>query len=1166
MDPSLTLSNVRRVIDGMFSNEKNLLIKHQLNSFNNFMSDTISTIIKQYNPITLYGSFDEEIGKYKHEIYISFGDICCHPPMNFENDGSMLQMSPEQARLRNLTYSSNIHVNIEIETVTNSGDIFENREVDKKHIKNVLIGKIPIMVGSNYCNHRKSKQENYDDIGGYFVISGSEKVIISQERQAENKSFCFKNNSVSSTKFSHVCEVKSQSNVGFMPAKPVSVKYSTKSNNAGNHFIHVSFQGCKKDIPLAIIFKALDIESDKLVCNNVFGLKSKSYRKEFENYLKASLEEVSGYTTPMALEFITKHITIPTRIRNHGILTQDKRIQYTRRALKNDFLPHLNTNKEKALYLGHMTLKLIKFVKGIIQEDDRDSFENKRVDTPGVMLGNLFRQSFTKLIKDATSIINREINYGSWKITNQFHNIITENNIYKIFKSNIIESNLKYSLATGNWGVKNATVKVGVAQVLQRLSYFGTLSHLRRFNTPIDKTTKMTKPRKLHPSTYGYICPAETPEGAACGLVKNMALACEITTDSLISSIEDRINTCDGFIRTIDIDIRIDYSDYCYVNINGRLIGLCVDMIDMKNVLIGLRRDGFINMFTGIVADYANEIIDIYTKSGRLSKPVFVVKNMHKISTIDYTIQNYWKKLIQENVIEYLEVQENATAYICEDSRIVNLKYTHSEIDPSLLLGVLASNIVFCNHNQSPRNCYQSAMGKQAMSVYNTNYRNRMDTISNVIWYPTKALVETHNSKYMNFNTPNGTTVIIAIASDKGFNQEDSLIFNKSAIERGLFRSSFFRTYHVEEKKNQSTGEEENFAKPNPNNTLQLRHCSYDAIDEKTGFPKIGARVCGGDAIIGKIVPVHNKKKNSNASSFDKEFRDNSTYTRNNEGGVIDTTYVSRNAEGYVFCKTKIRSERIPEMGDKFSSRHGQKGTIGFIYNACDMPYTSNGVIPDIIMNPHAIPSRMTCAQLLESLFGVLCAETGTCGDGSPFNGISVDLISKNLDKMGFDKFGESKLYSGESGREYPTNIFMGPTFYQRLKHMVDDKMHARATGPVVQITRQPTEGRSRSGGLRVGEMERDVFIAHGAMGALKEKFMELSDKYTVYTNDSGVMCAVNPDKNLIKSFSKKSTKIHEHRIPYAMKLFLQEIATLGISCRLKTNRVDRVTKNDMIE
>ena len=371
---------------------------------------------------------------------------------------------------------------------------------------------------------------------------------------------------------------------------------------------------------------------------------------------------------------------------------------------------------------------------------------------------------------------------------------------------------------------------------------------------------------------------------------------------------------------------------------------------------------------------------------------------------------------------------------------------------------------------------------------------------------------------------PNEVTVIIAVSSDKGYNQEDSLMFNKSAIDRGLFRSSFFRTYHVEERKNQSTGEEEQFAKPNPNNTLQLRHCSYDALSED-GFPIEGKHVKGGDAIVGKVVPMCNRKKQTASTVFDKEYRDNSTYIRNNEDGIVDTKYVSRNSDGYLFCKAKIRPERRPGIGDKFSSTCGQKGTIGMIYNTEDMPYSKDGVTPDIIMNPHAFPSRMTFGQLLESLLGIECIDKATHGDGTPFTNISVDAIASRLEKSGYDKYGETELYSGETGKKLATKIFMGPTFYQRLKHMVDDKFHARSTGPMVQMTRQPSEGRSRDGGLRVGEMEKDCLLSHGVSQFQKEKFMELSDNFTVFTNSEGMMCSVNKKSNLVKSFTNNKTE-----------------------------------------
>tara|TARA_B100001113_G_scaffold159362_1_gene130311 strand:+ start:1167 stop:4700 length:3534 start_codon:yes stop_codon:yes gene_type:complete len=1156
--------NLRAVIDSMFLSETSMLAKHQLDSFNHFIQVLIKDIVQQYNPVIIYGTFNEELGKHEQEIKISFGDVAFHSPMIYENDGSMVQMSPEIARLRSMSYSSNLHVDVLVETTLRSGEKLEEIEVKNKTFEKILVGKIPIMVKSRYCNGDNSeitKRNCQVDPGGYFIITGSEKVIISQERQAENKAFCFPVSSVSGTRFSHCVEVKSVPQEGFMPAKPVVLKIASKANATG-FCLYVHFQGCRKEIPLMIIFKALGIESDRMACDYVFGFKESSIRTTLIGMLRASIEEAEGITQPMALDYIAKYLPVPMRIRQGQPVSPDMRIKHVRHALIHDFLPHLGNNAvQKAYYLGMMVKKLLLYYTKRSDEDDRDSFVNKRVDTPGIMLGNLFRQSFTRLIKDATCILNREINGGAWKLTNNFHNIITNNNIYKILKSNIIETNMKYSLATGNWGVKNTTIKIGVAQVLQRLSYLGTLSHLRRINTPIDKTTKMTKPRKLHPSTYGYICPAETPEGTSIGIVKNMALSCNITMDVSTSQIEKCIREFDTF-QPIESNI-----PGSAIYINGTVIGTVDDMIKLSKHLIQLRRSGIIHTHTGIVPIYQDLELHIYTSGGRLVRPVFIVKNGNLVFNekhIQFISENRhsWNELIVGNkdfepAIEYLDVQESGCSMLCEHPNNVykNPRYTHCEIDPSLLLGILASNIVFSNHNQSPRNTYQSAMGKQAMGIYATNFRYRMDMVSNTLWYPTQPVVMTHNSKHMNMRRiPNGSTVIIAVSSDKGYNQEDSLMFNKSSIDRGLFRSSFFRTYHVEERKNQSTGEEEQFAKPNPNNTLQLRHCSYDALSED-GFPIEGKYVKGGDAIVGKVVPMCNRKKQT-TTVFDKEFRDNSTYIRNNEDGIVDTKYVSRNSDGYLFCKAKIRSERRPGIGDKFSSTCGQKGTIGMIYKAEDMPYSKDGVTPDIIMNPHAFPSRMTFGQLLESLLGIECIDKAMHGDGTPFTNISVDAIASRLEKSGYDKYGESELYSGETGKKLTTKIFMGPTFYQRLKHMVDDKFHARSTGPMVQMTRQPSEGRSRDGGLRMGEMERDCLLSHGVSQFQKEKFMELSDNFTVYTNSEGMMCSVNKKSNIVKSFTNKKTDdkgtISEHRIPYATKLFLHELQTMGIAARLQ--------------
>jgi DNA-directed RNA polymerase II subunit RPB2 len=1155
---------LREVIDALFWSSDSFLATHQIESFNSFIDELIETIIKQYNPITIYGVYNEEYGKHEHEIRMSFSNALLQSPMIYEIDGSMSQMSPKVALQRSMSYSSNLHTDVLIETTSRSGYRFENEEVKTKTLEKILIGKIPIMVKSRYCNGQDSltsKENCQMDIGGYFIITGSEKVIIAQERQAENKIFCFPVSAVASSKFTHCVEVKSVPPTGFMPAKPTSIKTSNRVSHH-EYGMYVQIQSCKKEIPLVILFRALGVDTDRAVCDNVFGTHKPSIRKELEDMLRTSIDEAEGITQPMALEYIAKYLPVPMRSRQGRQVNMDMRIAHVRTALANDFLPHLGTDyTKKAFFLGLMSLKLLMFVTGRISEDDRDSFENKRVDTAGIMLANLFRQSFTKLIKDATVILAKEISSGPWKLTDNFHNIVTSNNIYKILKSNIIETNLKYSLATGNWGVKNTTVKVGVAQVLQRLSYLGTLSHLRRINTPIDKTTKMTKPRKLHSSTYGYICPAETPEGASIGIVKNMAISCGITSDISHSHVLKFVESDESFIP-----IGHNKPRDTAVFINGIIYGTIDNMVTLQRALVNYRRHGIIHCHTSIVPMYNDFELHIYTSAGRLVRPVFIVENGNLVfndTHIKFMRENRssWIELVLgtetlDPAIEYLDVQESSSCLICEHPNNIhqNKKYTHCDIDPSLILGILASNIVFSNHNQSPRNTYQSAMGKQAMGIYATNFLYRMDMVTNILWYPTRPIVMTHNSKHMNMDKiPNGSVVIIAVCSDKGYNQEDSLMFNRSAIERGLFRSSFFRTYHVEERKNQSTGEEEQFAKPDPNNTLQMRHCSYDALDNN-GFPIEGKRVKGGDAIVGKIIPMNNRKKTSTVT-FDKEYRDNSTYVRNNEDGVVDKTFVSRNSDGYVFCKAKIRTERTPQIGDKFSSTHGQKGTIGMIYNAEDMPYTADGLVPDIIMNPHAFPSRMTFAQLLESLLGIECLDKGMYGDGTPFNNITVKSIATRLEKSGYDKYGESVLYSGEKGEKLQTSIFMGPTFYQRLKHMVDDKFHARSTGPMVQLTRQPSEGRSRDGGLRIGEMERDCLLSHGAAQFQKEKFMELSDAFTVHLNPEGFMCAVNKKEKTVNSLSDVTNdnngKVTEHRIPYATKLFLHELQAMGISARL---------------
>lgn len=1162
---------VWNIIEKMFeTNHKKHLIKHQIDSYNDFVTNKIEQIITQYNPIKIYHDYHEETNSYKNEIYITLHKPIITKPVISENDGSTKQMLPSEARLRNFSYSGSLYVNVDVKYITKSGEkLVDVKEFNTK-FNNICIGKIPIMLRSKYCLLNEYRNEknidleecNYD-MGGSFIINGSEKVIICQERVAENKVYVFKS-SKSNTKYSHIVEIKSSVENKFLPTKNISVKLSSKENVYGRN-IRVSIPHVKADIPLFVVFRALGIESDKEIINYIT---LNMDEKQVINLLKSSLISGSHIQTQQnAMEYLTKYITTTNQPKDIKIDKEGK-ISIVNSLLQNEFLPHLGVSfKKKAFYLGYMVKKLITSYLGQNKYDDRDSYVNKKLDTPGILLSNLFRQYYTKLVKDTRNSIMKELNSGPWKATKNIQDVINKTNIYKLIKSTTIESGIKYSMATGNWGIKSYNNKVGIAQVLSRLTYLSTLSHLRRVNTPIEKTGKLIPPRKLHNTQFGFIGPAETPEGAPVGVVKNIAISATITTSNSSHPVRNIIKELG---TTLLENCKVDNLHLQgKVFINGDWEFVSENIYQLSEELKMLRKKGVIHLFTSIELNLKENELFIYTCAGRLIRPIFKVKNnklnisknlFKKIKNNDFIWKDLFLSNGQENdsVIEYLDPQESNTSLIAMNLKELstNIKnnhifnYSHCEIHPSLILGVLASSIPFPDHNQSPRNTYQSAMGKQAMGIYCTNYRLRMDTLGHILSYPMQSLVQTRMMKHLNCNkVPNGMNVIVAIASHSGYNQEDSIIMNQSSIDRGLFRSTFYRTYKDEEKKNQLSGEEEKFSKPEKYNTVRMKPGSYEKLDE-SGFAKVNQFMNGGDIIIGKVIPIKPSAKDNTG----KNFRDSSTILRNNETGFIDRVFKSKNAEGYGFVKVKVRSERIPGIGDKFSSRHGQKGTVGMVFREEDMPFTKDGIVPDLIINPHAIPSRMTIGQLFECLMGKVCSQVGKIGDATPFSNIKIGDLQKMLEKQGFEKNGNEIMYNGRKGTQMPCSIFIGPTYYQRLKHMVEDKIHSRSTGPLVMLTRQPSEGRSRDGGLRFGEMERDCMIAHGASNFLKERLMNNSDNYSLHIcKKSGLVAAVNKNKSIYNSFSENNTAFAKVEIPYACKLLFQELQTMSLAPRLVT-------------
>lgn len=1170
------------VINSYFkdSNSK-CLIKHQLDSYDDFVLNKIEQIIEGFNDLQIHHKYIQEIEDFKYTITIHVSKPTLTRPIIHEKDGSTRVMTPTDARQRNFSYSSTLYTQFmfHIKWYDNDNKVNEC----KKIMKNVNIGKIPIMVGSDYCIMKNpyfqinSKECKYD-YGGYFIVNGNEKVIISHDRIAENKTYVFLDNKLS--QYSHIAEIRSVPDNIFGPPKLTSLKLSSKQTQFG-FYIRATIHHIRIDIPIFVLFRALGIESDKdIVKFCVHDINDKNNQILIDN-LKGSIEDGNSIlTTASALDNLQKFLNIsgyPKEIMQN----KSKRISIILDIFKNDFLPHVGNDMfQKALYLGFMVNKLLKCFLGIYPMDDRDSYLNKRVDTPGVMLANLFRQYYGKVVKDVKNMIYKELNNGSWKVANDMVNLINKSNIYKIIKPSTIESGLKYGLATGNWGIKNTNAKQGVAQVLNRLTYNATISHLRRINTPMEKSGKLIQPRKLHNTQWGIICPSETPEGSSVGLVKNIAIMSTITVASDSRCIYMYLMQFD--VEKITITNIYEYNYNTWVFVNGNIVGIHRNPKELYEKLREYKRRGIVNIHTSISWDISKNTINISTEAGRCVRPVYIVENNRLLFDKRYVLalknnKIDWKNLVADitlndtdehsfqSIVEYIDVEENNTSMIASSyddlskgkkGERMPLKYTHLEIHPSLILGVLASNIPFSNHNQAPRNTYQAAMGKQAIGIYSTNYKSRLDTLSHVLNYPQQPLVKTNMSTMLNLsNMPCGTNVIVAIATYTGYNQEDSIILNKSSVERGLFTSTFYRTIKEQCNKNLSTGEEEIFCNPTTVDAASTnKPHNYNKIT-KNGFVPENTFVEAGDVLIGKCMPQK--------TSTNFYYKDNSVTMKNNETGYIDMSctndqyFKNTSADGYTFCKIKIRNFREPTIGDKLSSNHAQKGSIGIMYTQEDMPYTKEGLVPDIIINPHAIPSRMTIAQLIETIMGKACANLGTVGNATPFTTLSVneicDILSKDCKMEGY---GNEIMYNSRTGEQMKTSIFIGPTYYQRLKHMVSDKVHSRnSNGPVVLLTRQPAEGRARDGGLRLGEMEVECNWGHGTMNFLKERFMDCSDNYRIFTcKKCGNIANVSPSSNIyVCTMCNNKTKFSELRIPFASKLLFQEIQSMGINTKFYT-------------
>jgi len=1152
------------VIESYFENKHlHQLVKHQIESYNDFIKNQMKKTVEMFNPLVIRSRQDyiKEFKTYRLEIIINFDNLCIYRPEIHENNGATKLMFPNNARLRNFTYTSNFTLDLNIQYIIRSGNSLENEETKHVKLSKIQFGKIPIMLKSCICIlnqyghiHPDKIEECSMDPGGYFIINGSEKTCLGQEKPADNKIFCYKQKP--NHKWLWSAEMRAVPDWKCISPKQIYMMISSKLNTYGNEIL-VQLPRLKRPIPLFILFRALGLKSDKEICNVICLDITKEDNLDVVNYLKASISQASEYIDQEeSIKYITSSV-IYTPINMDKEEGQKKKREFAIDVLTNDLFPNCKLQIERIYLLGYMTYKIIKSALGQIPSDDRDAYQNKRIELTGTLLNNLFRNYFNKVVKDIQKQVIREINNGSWKSSEDYTNIITLTNIYKIVKSSTIENGLKRALSTGDFGIKHLNSnKVGVAQVLNRLTYVSTLSHLRRINTPIDKSGKLIEPRKLHGTSWGFLCPAETPEGQSVGVVKNLSYL------TIVSGYSDSTSIYDCLSRHIQTLENGNLYDKVKVIVNGRWIGVTDKPIEVFQDLKNKKYKGIISIYTSIVFNYKLKEICVTNECGRLLRPLFKVNNNHLAIThkIIESIQQKtlsWEDLlinlkIDESVIEYIDPEEQLYSMIATKPKYMDrtYSYTHCEIHPSTIFGVLASCIPFPEHNQSPRNTYQCAMGKQAIGIYVSNFNKRFDKTAYVLNYTMRPLVETRIMNMLQLNKlPSGNQVIVAIMTHSGFNQEDSILFNEGSIKRGLFHATIYHTEKDEDKK--VNGEEEIRMKPNKMTTKNMKFGNYDKIN-KQGVMDKNTLVEDKDIIIAKVVVI---RENKNDNSKLIKYSDESKIHRTDEETYVDDVCINRNGDGYNFCKERLRTLRKPNIGDKFSSRHGQKGTIGNIISEEDMPFTKDGLRPDLIINPHAIPSRMTIAQLKETLLGKLLLELGLFGDGTSFGELDMKTIFKELQKHNYESKGNELLYDGKTGEQIETNIFIGPVYYQRLKHMVNDKQHSRCIGPMVNLTRQPAEGRSRDGGLRFGEMERDCMISHGASRFTRERIYDVSDKYGVHVcKTCGLIAIYNNEKHIhLCNVCDNKTEFSYVEIPFSCKLLFQELISMNVVPRIMT-------------
>lgn len=1223
---------MKEIVESYF--EQRSLVNHQLASYNDCipssdgMMSRMDRIVRNIRIGTDEPVEDNDGGIIKldvldKEIVIRMKNIHLGRPTIKEANGAEHPATPMECRLRKLTYFSPVYLDFQIIDEDEPTPLIEER---------VHIGNLPIMVRSAQCNlhanhishlcgdaDRKlsphTSTEDADrlkqllrragedplDPGGYFIINGTERVLISMEDLAPNRVTVEKNK-----KYAHETEVAKIFSQKDGVRKPLNIE----KRRDGMLMVKIPSAGTTP-IPVVLLMRALGMENDKEIFAAIAGpVEAMKYTVANINDVKDN-EEYGVESSEEALQWLEKKFAAGQQKEY-----REARIQ---NLLDKELLPHLGSSEDnrekKAIFLGRIVRQVLEMAITDRDPNDKDHYANKRVRLAGDLIEDLYRVSMQQLARDLKYQLERH------------HNRKRELRINACLRPDVLTQKIMHALATGNW----VGGRSGVSQLLDRTTYLAALSHMRRVTSPLVRSQPHFEARDLHPTHWGRLCPNETPEGQNCGLVKNAAQMIDVSEEVAEADVKE-------LLREAGVDSSpAGWAEGSRIHVNGDIFGLHKNPTKLVNQFKRRRRQGRIRSEVSIRHDSENRDVFINTDRGRILRPLLVLEDgdlklskesLENIRSGEWTFND----LVSNGVVEWVDAEEEEDLLVAprpfdlpmsspENNRPINpanvewlnlgeeqishadlrvevhmpngesvfeefsvplnyyqedidalrrkqkrknliLVFTHVEIDPQLILGVCASLVPYPEHNSTPRVTGGTAMVKQSLGLPSANFRLRPDTRMHVMHYPQQSIVGTRAMKTTNFaQRPGGQNFVVAILSHHGYNMQDAVVINRAAVERSLGRSSFIRTYNAENKRFPG-GQEERIEIPGTGLDEIKGLKSWESYThlERDGLPtpETFLSSVGGESsvLVGKTSPPRFLEEAHGHFLQAQERRESAMMVRHGESGWVDNVYVTESLDSTLLCRIVVRSEKIPEIGDKFASRHGQKGIIGRLVDEQDMPFTVDGVIPDLIINPHAIPSRMTVAHVLEMVGGKVGAMEGRHIDGTAFSGEKEDSLRAGLLRNGFAHTGRESMMSGETGEAYEAEIFAGVIYYQRLHHLVSSKLHARSRGRVQILTRQPTEGRARQGGLRFGEMERDCLIAHGASMVIKDRLLDESDGWPLQVcNNSGCGHIAYYDwkrRTPVCPICGDRADVHTVQTSYAFKLLLDEMKSLGVAMRLE--------------